>query len=107
MPCARTVMPTPNTISSPQDGHTPSLIIALVRFLHRGYKLLLSPWIGQQCRFYPTCSDYALEAIERHGILAGLFLAIKRVGRCHPYCEGGVDPVPSPTKGSADPSQTT
>lgn len=64
------------------------------RAAHRAYKLLLSPWIGQQCRFYPTCSDYTLEAVERHGLLAGLFLAIKRLGRCHPYCEGGCDPVP-------------
>ena len=69
----------------------------IARAIHRAYKLLLSPWIGQQCRFYPTCSDYSLEAVERCGLLAGLFLAVKRLGRCHPYSDGGVDPVPDPS----------
>ncbi|NDC38905.1 MAG: membrane protein insertion efficiency factor YidD, partial [Proteobacteria bacterium] len=63
---------------------------ATARLTHRAYKLILSPWIGQQCRFYPTCSDYALEAVERHGIFAGLFLATKRLARCHPYLSTSV-----------------
>ena len=58
------------------------------------YRRLLSPLLPQACRFYPTCSAYAAEAIRRHGASRGLFLTVKRVGRCHPLCEGGIDPVP-------------
>ncbi|HTE15229.1 MAG TPA: membrane protein insertion efficiency factor YidD [Burkholderiales bacterium] len=63
-------------------------------FLIDGYKLLLSPFFGQQCRFYPTCSSYAKEAIERHGALRGSWLGLKRIVRCNPWCAGGVDEVP-------------
>jgi len=63
-------------------------------FMIDGYKLLLSPFFGQQCRFYPTCSSYAKEAIERHGAARGSWLALKRILRCNPWCEGGVDEVP-------------
>ncbi len=66
------------------------LLIALVR----GYRLLLSPWIGSQCRFEPTCSAYALTALESHGAGAGTYLAARRILRCHPWCDGGLDPVP-------------
>lgn len=62
--------------------------------LIRAYRLFFSPWIGQQCRFHPTCSAYAIEAIQRHGAVRGAWLAAKRLGRCHPWHEGGVDPVP-------------
>lgn len=62
--------------------------------LLRGYRLLLSPWLGNQCRFEPTCSRYAIEAIERHGAGAGSYLAARRLLRCHPFCTGGHDPVP-------------
>jgi putative membrane protein insertion efficiency factor len=62
--------------------------------LVRGYRLLLSPWHGSACRFYPTCSAYALEALERHGAAAGSLLAAGRLLRCHPFCAGGCDPVP-------------
>ncbi len=58
------------------------------------YKLLLSPLLGNHCRFYPTCSSYARQAIEEHGALRGSWLALRRLGRCHPWHEGGVDPVP-------------
>jgi putative membrane protein insertion efficiency factor len=60
----------------------------------RGYRLLLSPWIGAGCRFEPTCSLYAIEAIERHGAATGSYLAARRILRCHPGCAGGCDPVP-------------
>lgn len=60
----------------------------------RAYRLVLSPWLGGACRFEPTCSVYALGALERHGALAGSTLAVWRIGRCHPLCAGGHDPVP-------------
>lgn len=62
--------------------------------LVRGYRLLLKPWLGNQCRFEPTCSQYALDALERHGALRGSALATGRLLRCHPWCAGGCDPVP-------------
>lgn len=68
------------------------LLIALVR----GYQLLLSPVLGNNCRYVPSCSAYTIEAMEKHGPLKGLWLGIKRVGRCHPFHEGGYDPVPDP-----------
>jgi len=68
-----------------------AVLIGLVR----GYRLLLSPWLGNACRFEPTCSRYAIQAIEQHGALAGSALAAGRILRCNPWCEGGCDPVPS------------
>jgi len=59
-----------------------------------GYRLLLSPWMGSSCRFTPSCSAYALEALQRHGAAAGSYLAARRLLRCHPWCAGGHDPVP-------------
>ncbi len=60
----------------------------------KGYRLFLSPWLGSACRFTPTCSQYALQALERHGPAAGSYLAARRLLRCHPGCSGGPDPVP-------------
>ena len=60
----------------------------------RGYRLLLKPWLGNACRFEPTCSAYAIEALQRHGAGAGSVLAGARLLRCHPWCEGGHDAVP-------------
>lgn len=62
--------------------------------LVKGYRLLLSPWLGSACRFEPTCSVYALEALQRHGALGGSYLTLRRLARCHPWCDGGCDPVP-------------
>ncbi len=67
---------------------------ALLILLVRGYRVLISPLLGPRCRFYPSCSQYALEALERHGALHGAWLAVRRVLRCHPWHPGGVDPVP-------------
>jgi putative membrane protein insertion efficiency factor len=60
----------------------------------RGYRLMLSPWLGNACRFEPTCSRYSLEALEKHGALAGSYLTVHRILRCAPWCDGGHDPVP-------------
>jgi len=67
------------------------LLIGLVR----GYRLMLSPWLGASCRFTPTCSIYAIEALERHGAAAGTYLAAYRILRCNPFCAGGHDDVPA------------
>jgi hypothetical protein len=60
----------------------------------RAYQLLLSPFLGNRCRFTPSCSRYASEAIEKYGALRGSWLGVKRIARCHPFCDGGYDPVP-------------
>jgi len=62
--------------------------------LIKAYRLVLSPWLGSSCRFTPTCSAYALQAVQDHGALAGCYLGASRVLRCHPWCAGGHDPVP-------------
>jgi hypothetical protein len=66
------------------------LLLALIR----AYRYLLSPWVGTSCRFWPTCSEYSMDAIERHGALRGGWMTVARIARCHPYGKGGVDPVP-------------
>ena len=62
-------------------------------FALKSYKLFVSPLLPSACRFYPTCSEYMMEAIARHGTLRGVWLGIRRVGRCHPFHQGGHDPV--------------
>jgi len=66
----------------------------LLLLLLRSYQYAVRPLLGANCRFYPSCSDYAKEAIERHGALRGLWLSVRRVAKCHPYHPGGFDPVP-------------
>jgi uncharacterized protein len=75
----------------------------LAAFLIRLYQWTLSPLLGPKCRFHPSCSQYSLEALERFGLLRGGWLALRRLGRCHPFHPGGYDPVPHrcPQKGSA------
>lgn len=71
--------------------------------LVRGYQLVISPWLGPRCRFYPSCSHYACEALQSHGLFGGSWLTLRRLARCHPFCEGGVDPVPAvPAKPSLE-----
>jgi len=61
--------------------------------LLRGYKRYVSPWLPSACRYHPTCSEYMLEAVDRYGVGRGVGLGVKRLLRCHPFCEGGFDPV--------------
>jgi putative membrane protein insertion efficiency factor len=88
------------------------LVVALLRV----WQYLVSPTYGPTCRFYPSCSAYALEAVDRHGLVRGGWLALRRLGRCHPWNPGGVDPVPTrvrllplgtPAGDEADPTTTT
>ncbi len=68
---------------------TQTIVVAALK----GYKLLLSPLLPSACRYRPTCSEYMLEAIEQYGVLRGVWLGLKRLGRCHPFHQGGYDPV--------------
>ncbi|MFO1426863.1 MAG: membrane protein insertion efficiency factor YidD [Steroidobacteraceae bacterium] len=76
---------------------------AVVSALIRLYQLVVSPWLGPRCRFHPSCSHYALEALEVHGLLRGGWLAARRLGRCHPWHPGGLDPVPPARHAAAAP----
>ncbi|MBW4579671.1 MAG: membrane protein insertion efficiency factor YidD [Tildeniella nuda ZEHNDER 1965/U140] len=70
----------------------------LLMGLIRSYRVLLSPWLPPACRFQPTCSQYALEAVDRFGAIQGSWLAARRICRCHPFHPGGYDPVPQRTQ---------
>lgn len=76
------------------------VLIALVR----AYQGLLSPYLPPSCRYTPTCSQYAIEALRKHGTWRGLWLALRRISRCHPWGGAGYDPVPEPTKESVAPA---
>lgn len=65
----------------------------IVKEILLAYKAIVSPLLPQACRFFPTCADYAYEAVGRYGAMRGLLLAARRLARCHPWCEGGYDPV--------------
>ena len=96
-------------VSSPPSFRSESRSLArfvarALRVPVRGYQLLISPLIGPRCRYLPTCSEYALDALDQHGAVGGSWLTLKRVGRCHPWGSSGYDPVPQPrpleTKGT-------
>lgn len=70
------------------------LAVRILSGIIKTYRYIISPLSGPSCRFYPTCSSYALEALRKHGAIRGSVLTIKRIMRCHPFCKGGVDPVP-------------
>ena len=70
------------------------MMARILIWIVKAYQLVLSPFLGQQCRFYPTCSQYALEAIQKHGALLGAYYTVRRLVRCHPWCAGGHDPIP-------------
>ena len=79
-------------VSSSAPALTPGVRVALVAV--RAYQLLLAPFAGGACRFTPTCSAYAIEALTEHGVWRGSRLALARVGKCHPFGSSGIDPVP-------------
>jgi len=72
------------------DSAMAKILIGLIR----GYQLIISPLMGANCRFHPTCSQYMIEAITRFGTIRGFWLGLRRLSRCHPWHEGGLDPIP-------------
>jgi uncharacterized protein len=80
--------------AAPPASRRPSVAAAVVLFLLAGYRRLVSPLLAPRCRFYPSCSAYAVEAVRSHGALVGGLLAVRRLLRCHPFHPGGFDPVP-------------
>jgi putative membrane protein insertion efficiency factor len=83
-----------------------TIAIRVLTGLLRGYKIVISPLLPSACRFYPTCSEYMRQAIEIHGPVQGVWLGMKRLGRCHPFHEGGCDPVPRDANIQAQRQQT-
>lgn len=80
------------------------MIRSIFILILRGYQILISPFLGNRCRFHPSCSEYMIEAVRRFGVFKGMYMGFKRLGRCHPMCEGGVDPVPELPKNKKDES---
>jgi len=72
------------------DSAMAKILIGLIR----GYQIIISPLLGSNCRFHPTCSQYMIEAVRRFGVFRGIFLGLRRLSHCHPWHEGGLDPVP-------------
>ena len=85
---------------SSRTAHKLAAVVA--RGLHRLYKVTVSPFFGNRCRFVPPCSDYAMKAVEEHGALVGSSLAFRRILKCHPFHSGGFDPVPERCCGTPD-----
>ena len=71
-----------------------TLLVQPLLWLIRGYQVAIAPLLGPRCRFYPSCSEYSMESLRRHGVVRGLWLTVRRIGRCHPWHPGGYDPVP-------------
>jgi putative membrane protein insertion efficiency factor len=81
------------------------LLTRAIQLMIRGYQLVISPMLGPRCRFHPSCSHYAQEALQVHGLRRGGWLALRRIGRCHPWHPGGLDPVP-PANTASTPDNT-
>jgi len=77
-------------------------VISILKKSIKLYRLLISPWLGTRCRFAPTCSDYAMQALDKHGLMRGTALSAKRLCRCHPFGGHGYDPVPDSTINQID-----
>ena len=84
----------PVSVRAGQQSRPGSVAARLLILLLTGYRRYVSPLLGPRCRFYPSCSAYALEAVQVHGALRGSWLAVRRLSRCHPFHPGGLDPVP-------------
>lgn len=93
--CPQSKRPAPPQVSRGPIG---AFAVWLLILPVRGYRLVLSPWLGHSCRFQPTCSAYAIEALETHGPLRGTWLTLWRLARCNPWGGSGYDPVPHPAK---------
>ena len=83
-------------MSVPRAPGSRSVVLRMLLGAVRIYRLMFSPWLGSSCRFEPTCSAYAMTALETHGAATGSYLTARRLLRCHPWCAGGCDPVPAP-----------
>jgi uncharacterized protein len=94
---------TSGPVGEPATAARPSPVALVLTWLITGYRRLISPLLGARCRFYPSCSAYALEAISVHGAARGSWLAVRRLGRCHPFHPGGIDPVPPARNTEAGP----
>jgi uncharacterized protein len=92
------------SVETRQEARPLSAAARVLVVLLAGYRRFVSPLLGQRCRFYPSCSAYALEAVQVHGALRGSWLAVRRLSRCHPFHPGGLDPVPrrEPEQAAAD-----
>lgn len=88
---SRGARPSPGLLAG---GRMRAVLVRLLILPIRGYRLVLSPWLGQSCRFQPTCSAYAIEALEIHGPVRGLWRTLRRLARCNPFGGSGYDPVP-------------
>jgi uncharacterized protein len=96
------------SVETGQEARPTSVAARLLVVLLTGYRRYVSPLLGQRCRFYPSCSAYALEAVQVHGAVRGSWLAARRLSRCHPFHPGGLDPVPrrEPVQAAADVAET-